>query len=500
MKYRPETKTVQELLQLKAANMLYPNNEYQRAAVWTTAQKKRLIDSVFRGYPIPLFYLHHISKNVAGAKREDFEVIDGQQRLNALYEYHEGAFKTFDPIKDEEEARFPSFVKDQPCPWGGKAFDELAPELQAQMLATPLSVEFIETDMPNEARDLFIRLQAGMPLNAQEKRDAWPGKFTEYVLKVAGKPEIARYPGHDFFTLVMKAKNKNRGEFRQLAAQMIMLYVTRRETGVLCDINRDAIDSFYHKNLDFDANSQLARRFVTLLDLLTSLLGDGKRKRVIGHEAIGLVLLADTLLDDYTASWRTPFADSFDSFRLSISEATETRYSERPGEFWLKYGLLTRANSDRADTIERRHQFFAEKMREHIKPHLKDPTRSFGELERELIYMRDGKTCQAPGCGVIVLWDDAEIHHIEEHSKGGLTSIENGALVHKKCHPKSAKEVANFAAQWKKKAGTQPIETPTVDPDLVALVQRLGAKGLTRKQILEKLAALKPDEIAALKT
>jgi Protein of unknown function DUF262/HNH endonuclease len=499
MKYRPETKTVHDLLQLKAANMLYPNPEYQRAAVWTPAQKKRLIDSVFRGYPIPLFYLHHIAKNVAGAKREDFEIIDGQQRLNALYEYREGAFKTFDPIKDEEEARFPSFVREQPCPWGGKGFDDLTQELQSQMLGTPLSVEFIETDIPNEARDLFIRLQAGMPLNAQEKRDAWPGKFTEYVLRVGGKPEIARYPGHDFFTVVMKAKNKNRGEFRQLAAQMIMLYLTRRATGLLCDINRDSIDSFYHKNLDFDSNSQLAKRFVTILDLLTTLLGDGKRKKVGGHEAIGLVLLVDSLLDDYTASWRAPFADAFDSFRLSVGEAADTRYTERPSEFWLKYGLLTRANSDRADTIERRHQFFAEKMREHIKPHPKDSTRSFGELERELIYMREGKKCQAPGCGVIVLWADAEIHHVKEHSKGGFTSLENGALVHTNCHPKSAKEVANFAAHFGKAAASEPNGTPAIDPDLLLLMQRLGAKGLTRKQILEKLAALKPDEITALK-
>jgi hypothetical protein len=56
-----------------------------------------------------------------------------------------------------------------------------------------------------------------MPLNSQEKRDAWPGKFTEYILKVAGKPELARYPGHDFFKRVMKARDKNRGEFRQAA-------------------------------------------------------------------------------------------------------------------------------------------------------------------------------------------------------------------------------------------------------------------------------------------
>jgi len=216
--------------------MLYANPEYQRGKVWKPAQKKRLVDSVLRGYPIPLIYLHHISKEVDGARREDFEVIDGQQRINALHEFKEGAFKLFDPVVDEEEAQFPSFITQQPCEWGGKLFEELSPALQTQMLKTELSVMLIQTDAPNEARDLFIRLQAGMPLNSQEKRDAWPGYFTDFVLKVAGKPEITKYPGHAFFNVVMKAKEQDRGEFRQLAAQMIMLYLARRQSGRLCEI------------------------------------------------------------------------------------------------------------------------------------------------------------------------------------------------------------------------------------------------------------------------
>jgi len=220
MKATPGLKTIEALLELKTHNMLYANPEYQRGTTWKPAQKKRLVDSVLRGYPIPLLYLHHISKEVAGARRDDFEVIDGQQRINALYEYKEGAFKLFDPIADEEEAQFPSFITERPCHWGGKLFEELTPELQRQMLETRLSVMEIETDVPNEARDLFIRLQAGMPLNSQEKRDAWPGNFTDYVLKLGGKPGLAKYPGHNFFKVVMKANDENRGEFRQLAAQI----------------------------------------------------------------------------------------------------------------------------------------------------------------------------------------------------------------------------------------------------------------------------------------
>src|SRR5436305_2056144 len=82
----------------------------------------------------------------------------------------------------------------------------------------------ITTSNEHEARDLFIRLQAGLPLNAQETRDAWPGHFTDFVLRVGGKPQIARYPGHPFFTKILGMRPAtDRGKTRQLAAQIAML-------------------------------------------------------------------------------------------------------------------------------------------------------------------------------------------------------------------------------------------------------------------------------------
>lgn len=84
MKNHLDSKSVGDLLELRTADMLYANREYQRGPVWSTAQKKSLVDSVLRGYPIPLIYLHHISKDVAGHRLDKFEVIDGQQRINAI--------------------------------------------------------------------------------------------------------------------------------------------------------------------------------------------------------------------------------------------------------------------------------------------------------------------------------------------------------------------------------------------------------------------------------
>ena len=434
MEIEAETYKVQELLELRENKMLVVNPEYQRGAVWRLPQKKRLIDSVLRGYPISVIYLHHIKREVAGHSRDDFDIIDGQQRIDALSGFREGAYKLFDPKNDAAQARFPAFIRDAPCPWGGKNFESLDEATKARFLNTELSVARIRTDSRHEARDLFIRLQAGMPLNAQEKRDAWPGDFTEFVLKIGGKPEIEKYPGHEFFGELLKAgKSADRGKFRQLAAQMAMLFLTRRETNGerLCDIGASKIDDFYYEHLDFDPASPDAVRFLDVLNKIRFFLGD-RRKKLQAHEAIHLILLVDSLLDHYTRSWERNFASAFDRFREHVAMDKKTRYDDPPGEFWSKYTSQTRVGADKRDVIQRRHEFFCQKMIEWLSPQLKDPIRIFGPIEREIIYYRDKRECQS--CHQEVPWSEAEIHHVHPHADGGPTTIANGLLFCKVCH------------------------------------------------------------------
>jgi Protein of unknown function DUF262/HNH endonuclease len=454
MKADPKLLSVREIIELRRNGMLAANPEYQRGSVWTVDQQRRLVDSLFRQYPLPLIYLHHIHNEVGGFSRDGLDVIDGQQRINALFRFSEGGLKLFDPAKDAAIARFPAFIKDQTCEWGGRTFDELTPELRKRFLDTPLSIVYIRTDVANEARDLFIRLQAGLPLNAQEKRDAWPGKFTDFVLKMGGKPELDKYPGHDFFAKAMKTKPNGRGEVRQLTAQMLMLFMTRRKDGIFCTTRREAVDDFYYQHLDFDFDSDDAKRFDKLLTILTDGLSVLKRKKIQSHEAISLLLLADSLLDDYAPGWQLDIAEAFDAFREKLAAGSATKWQTQPDEYWLRYGLLARTNSDRAEVIERRHAFFVSKMLEKLKPKAKDPLRGFGTVERELIFYRDLKMCQV--CEQAVAWSDGEIHHVVEHHLGGPTQLSNGALVHKLCHPKSEQAVSAFEARWKAKVAASP--------------------------------------------
>lgn len=434
--------------------MMIANPEYQRGVVWNEPQQKRLIDSLLRGYTLPLIYLHEKKEEIAGLTREGYEIIDGQQRLTAIHRYVEGAFRLFDPQTENDKAKFPRFLLEQPCPWAGKFFRELSSDLQEKLEKTPLLLAMIESTDTNEVRDLFIRLQAGSALNAQERRDVLPGGMNDFILRLGGKPAITKYPGHDFFKDVMGARpGSDRGRTRQLAAQITSLLLAQRTDfgSPLPDINAQAIDQLYYENLDFDLDGVEGRRIFQIFDILHRLLRDGKRPRLRGHEAIHAALLVDRLLDDFSPAWQEEFAAALDNFLLNLKGASEVDDSDPKYPFWSQYGTWTRVNSDRGERIHQRHSFYVERMLANMPATApKDPTRQFSQEMRELIYLQQRKICSV--CDSSVNWEDAEIHHVKEHQHGGQTVLANAALVHRQCHPKSTEAIDRLTRKWEGKA------------------------------------------------
>lgn len=441
-----ESKTikVQELIELKRNNMLTVNAEYQRGSVWSQNQQRKLIDSILRGYPLPLIYVHYKKRTLAGMQREDLEIIDGQQRINAMDSYANDHFHLFDPEKDDKVAKFPKFIKDSPCEWARKKYSSLDQTLKERFDNSELVLVKVITDVEDEARDLFIRLQAGLPLNAQEKRDAWPGNFTDFILRLAGKPELGRYPGHDFFRKVVARSSSDRGAIRQLCAQIAMLFLENAASGNWIDIGTQQIDEYYYANLSFDVNGPKAQRLNRVLDLAFELFDGYKGQLLKAHEAIHIVLLIDSLINDYTKSWQSGFTKSVENFRLQSA----LHKKAKDGEYWSRYLMYTQAQAANSKSIESRHKFFAAKMFIELSPIKKDPIRLFGQLEREIIYYRDEKKCAV--CSSEIVWKDLEIHHIDEHQDGGHTILENGIAVHSACHPKGQKAI-EFNTRWKER-------------------------------------------------
>ena len=147
---------------------LLVNRRYQRKLVWTKAEKQKLIDSILKGYPLPLIFL---------AKNQEslYEIIDGMQRLNAIFSFIETDYaykdnryfdlKEFISAKLEEEK---GSFKQKKQPLKTLSREDCAKILNYQLAVTEFSAE-------DEAKinEVFSRINSsGRQLSNQEKRQA----------------------------------------------------------------------------------------------------------------------------------------------------------------------------------------------------------------------------------------------------------------------------------------------------------------------------------------
>lgn len=82
------SESIQRVYTSYLANQYQVNRRYQRKLVWSVDEKERLIDSISKDLPIPLFLVAEVG---ADGDRQ-FELIDGLQRLNAILSFIENEF------------------------------------------------------------------------------------------------------------------------------------------------------------------------------------------------------------------------------------------------------------------------------------------------------------------------------------------------------------------------------------------------------------------------
>ena len=156
MKIFHKTKKVSELIKMRGEINLNP--AWQRGPVWSDSKRSLLIDSILRGYDVPMIYLRDRPANV----NYRYEVVDGQQRLRALWNFVEDGSYTL--TSDLEQVEGDELA--------GKRYSDLPKAFKTKLLDFKMVVAFVEDAGEPEISRLFSRMQMGVRLNPAELRNA----------------------------------------------------------------------------------------------------------------------------------------------------------------------------------------------------------------------------------------------------------------------------------------------------------------------------------------
>jgi len=147
--------------------------KYQRRNRWTDLRKSRLVESFLMNVPVPPIFLNEDEYG-------HYSVIDGKQRLTAVYDFLRGSFA----LKGLEVF----------SELNGKKVDELPATLQTALetRANIRAIIILRQSDPDIKYQVFQRLNTGgIRLNPQEIRNsAWPGPLNTMILDESTTPEF----------------------------------------------------------------------------------------------------------------------------------------------------------------------------------------------------------------------------------------------------------------------------------------------------------------------
>ena len=162
------------LHQLYKQNQITLAPEFQRNSVWPGSAKAYLIDSIIKNKPIPILFFQRAVSPQTG--RFGYSVIDGQQRLRAIFDYLDDRFSLTESDKRE--------------PYFNKRFSGLEDTLKNGILNYDLVVSELTGYGEEEIRDLFVRMNRYVvKLSPQVLRNARAkGAFKDFVDRLAKWP------------------------------------------------------------------------------------------------------------------------------------------------------------------------------------------------------------------------------------------------------------------------------------------------------------------------
>ena len=182
----PRGMSIVEAYRLYRDGNILVNRKYQRKLVWTEEEKVKLIDTILLGFPIPLILLGERPSH----RDKKYEVLDGVQRLYAIFSFIENHFPINGKYFDINEFSRAKQLSEQGV--FIKAEDSL-PRLDKESCANILDYQLAVTIFPaysdEQVTEIFSRINSsGRQLSNQERRQAGIiGPFGDLVRKISAE-------------------------------------------------------------------------------------------------------------------------------------------------------------------------------------------------------------------------------------------------------------------------------------------------------------------------
>jgi hypothetical protein len=418
--HKTTTKSILDLQNLYELGHLNLEPGFQRQSVWSERDRKKLIESVLRNYPLPAIFLY---------RREDdgklvFDVIDGKQRLESIFKFTSlmrGRFETRTQLPGVETVE-----------WIGWRHLK---RRGLQHLITGYEIPVIEVDGEiGDIIDIFVRINStGKALTPQEKRHAryYNSPFLKEAAKVADRYE-------KYFTkfAIFSSGQLSRMKHVELVCELMLSLVQRDVLNKKTALDRVmATSSFDGRQL-----KKASRMVAATLNRVKRMFPDLKTTRLrqvtdfysmavlIGkYEQEGLIL---------TDRRRNRLAwDLLQVFTTRVDEVRELQRKAKGAkpdqEIYREYLLTVSQMTDDVSQRRKREQILDNILRSLFAT--KDVKRGFTAEQRRIMWnTAANRVCVHPGCTAKLTWDDFTIDHINPYSKGGRSRLDNAALMCRK--------------------------------------------------------------------
>lgn len=422
--YHDSTYTIQDLVNRYEDRALNLDPEFQRLSVWGESDRKKLIESIVLGYPLPAIFVHKHHED----GRLVYSVIDGKQRIESI-------FRFMGLIRGQRfsvKLQFPGDERSDIYDW------KKVVRKRRQHIIDGYKLQVIEVDGDlADIAAIFVRINStGKPLTSAEKRHARYYKGSIFLSeasrlarrleqplkqhKILTEAQISRMLDIELMCELVLSVNQDAVINKKAALDRVMASgaMTERQTTVA---SRRVFTAVKRTLAMFPALR--STRFVKLPDFYSLVFAVAKFERE--H-----LILTDRNRNRLAGDLLTAFSVGVDHVR---EQQRRARGAEPAYEPYREYLVTVMEGSDKQENRQRRHDILASLLSSLFEK--RDDRRGFTPEQRRILWNTSAeRTCGDPECGKVLTWEDFTIDHIRPWSKGGRSNLDNAALYCRSCN------------------------------------------------------------------